>query len=125
MLPRLRKNPLGVPTFLLSGAVISWFSSALGSALQGAESKTGLLILLFVLFLVLIGLTWSILRGSAVARNRIHLTLDGPLGALWETIGAAGRPPEDSARRFALIAIVLTGVVFILIPVALAVAVFR
>ena len=125
MLPTLKKNPLGVPTFLLGGAVISWFSSALGSAIESAKSKIGLLILLGVLFLILIGVTWAVLRGSAVARNRIRMSLDEPLKALWETIGKAGNPPKDSARQFALIAIILTGVLFILVPVGLAVAVFR
>ena len=124
-LPTLKKNPLGVPTFLLGGAVISWVSSALGGAIQGARSKTGLLILMGLLFLVLVGVTWAILRGSAVARNRIHMSLDAPLKALWETIGKAGNPPKDSAREFALIAIILTGVLFILVPVGLAIAVFR
>jgi hypothetical protein len=125
ILPTLKKNPLGVPTFLLGGAAISWISSALGSAIEGAKSKVGLLILLGVLFLFLIGITWAVLRGSAVARNRIRMSLDEPLKALWETIGKAGNPPKDSARQFALIAIILTGVLFILIPVGLAVAVFR
>lgn len=125
MLPTLKKNPLGVPTFLLGGAAISWISSALGSAIEGAKSKVGLLILLGVLFLFLVGITWAVLRGSAVARNRIRMSLDEPLKALWETIGKAGNPPKDSARQFALIAIILTGVLFILLPVGLAVAVFR
>jgi hypothetical protein len=125
MLPTLKKNPLGVPTFLLGGAAISWLSTALGSAIQSAKSKAGLLVLLALLFLLLIGLTWAVLRGSAVARNRIHMSLDEPLKALWETIGKAGKPPKDSARQFALIAIILTGVLFVLIPVGLAVAVFR
>jgi hypothetical protein len=125
MLPTMKKNPLGVPTFLLGGAVISWISSALGGAIESAKSKIGLLILLGLMFVILIGLTWSVLRGSAVARNRIRMSLDEPLKALWETIGKAGNPPKDSARQFALIAIILTGVLFILIPVGLAVAVFR
>ena len=125
MLPTLKKNPLGVPTFLLGGAVISWVSSALGSAIEGAKSKIGLLILLIVLVFLLTGITWAVLRGSAVARSRINMSLDGPLKALWETIGVAGKPPKDSSRQFALIAIILTGVLFILLPVALAVAVFR
>lgn len=125
MLPTLKKNPLGVPTFLLGGAAISWLSSALGSAIEGAKSKIGLLILLVALVLLLTGITWAVLRGSAVARSRINMSLDGPLRALWETIGMAGKPPKDSSRQFALIAIILTGVLFILLPVALAVAVFR
>lgn len=55
VLPTLKKNALGLPTFLLGGAVVSWVSTTLGQA------------------------------------------------ALWETIGAAGKPPKDAARQFALV----------------------
>lgn len=125
MLPTLKKNPLGVPTFLLGGAVVSWLSSTLGRAVEGAKSKWGLIVALMVLFVLFGLLSWVVLRGAAVARHRIMLTLDAPLKALWETIGAAGRPPRDSARQFALIAIIVTGVGFLVIPIALVVAVFR
>jgi hypothetical protein len=124
-LPTLKKNPLGVPTFLLGGAFVSWISSALGSAIEHAKSKTGLLIAVLVLFMLFAGASWAVLRGAAVARNRIKMSLDKPLNALWETIGAAGKPPKDSAKSFALIAIIITGLGFVLIPVAIAVAVFR
>jgi hypothetical protein len=124
-LPTLKKNPLGVPTFLLGGAFVSWISSALGSAIEHAKSKTGLLIAVLLLFILFAGASWAVLRGAAVARNRIKMSLDKPLHALWETIGAAGKPPKDSAKAFALIAIIITGLGFVLIPVAVAVAVFR
>ena len=29
-----------------------------------------------------------------------------PLAALWQTIGRCGKPPEDSARQFAVVALV-------------------
>ena len=59
-------------------------------------------------FVVLFAASWAILRGAAVARRRIRLTLDGPLGALWETIGWCGHPPRETRRgSFALIAIAL------------------
>jgi hypothetical protein len=125
ILPTLKKNPLGVPTFLLGGAVISWVSTALSNAIESAKSKTGLLVALGVLFLLFAALSWAVLRGSAVARHRIRLTLDEPLKALWETVGAAGKPPKDSAKDFALIAVILTGVGFVMIPIAIAVAVLR
>jgi hypothetical protein len=125
VLPTLKKNPLGVPTFLLGGAVVSWLSSTLSSAIEGAKSKTGLLVLLVVTVLVFSAVSWAVLRGAAVARHRIRLTMDQPLKALWEIIGVAGRPPRDSAKQFALIAIGITVLAFVLIPVLIAVAVFR
>ena len=125
VLPTLKKNPLGVPTFLLGGAVISWISSLLSSAVEGAKSKVGLIIVIIALFLLFGLISWSALRGAAVARHRIRISLDEPLKALWETVGAAGKPPKDSSSQFALIAIILSGLALILIPIVLAVAVFR
>ena len=116
VLPTLKKNALGLPTFLLGGAVVSWVSTTLGQAVEGAKSKVGFIVALLVLFVVFGCLSWVVLRGSAVARHRIRLSLDAPLNALWETIGAAGRPPKDAARQFALLAIILTGVGFLVNP---------
>ena len=42
--------------------------------------------------------------------------MDRPLGGLWETIGWCGRPPKDQALLFATIAIVLTLVGGIALP---------
>ena len=123
MMPTLKKNPLGVPTFLLGGAVVSWLSSLVSGALEGAKSKVGLLVAIAVLFVLFGVISWSALRGAAVARHRIRLTLDNPLKALWETVGAAGKPPKDSSASFALIAISLSGLALVLIPVVLVVVV--
>ena len=69
--------------------------------------------------LVILGLAWIMLRGAAVARRRIHLTLDGPLEALWQTIGRCGQPPRDPARVIALIAVILALLPWLLIPLGL------
>jgi hypothetical protein len=125
MMPTLKKNPLGVPTFLLGGAAVSWLGSAMSSALEGTKTKVGLIVATMVMFLIFALLTWSILRGAAVARHRIKLTLDAPLKALWETIGACGKAPKDSARSFALIATILTVVAFVVLPIGIGLAFFR
>ena len=41
-----------------------------------------------VLFLGFGLLSYLLLQGAATARHRAHLLLDGPLRALWETLGA-------------------------------------
>ena len=125
MMPTLKKNPLGVPTFLLGGAALSSLTSALGNAIEGANTKIGLIIASLLLFAVLALITWAVLRGAAVARQRIRLSLDKPLHALWETIGACGKPPRDSAKAFALIATIVTVVSFIVLPLGVGLAFFR
>jgi hypothetical protein len=110
-------NPIGVPTFLLGGAVISGLASGLrvvAQAAVGSRLAAGLAVA--IAFLVLGGLSWMILRGAAVAHHRIRITVQDPLTALWETIGRCGKPPEDDAQQFAIYAIILTVVGWLLIP---------
>jgi hypothetical protein len=110
-------NPIGVPTFLLGGAVISGAASGfrvLSEAVVG--SRLAATIAIAAAFIVLGGLSWMILRGAAVAHHRIRITVQEPLKALWETIGRCGKPPEDDAQQFAVYAILLTVVGWLVIP---------
>jgi len=64
------------------------------------------------------------LRGAAVAHRRAQLVMQRPLAALWETIGHAGAPPQDAGRMYATVAIVLTALVWFVIPAVAAVLFF-
>ena len=119
-----KRNPLAVPTFLLGGAVLS---SLVGSA-QGALDLAGRsLITRLVTTAIVFGLfaliSWSILRGAATARRRIRMTAERPIAALWETIGRCGKPPKDQSRQFATIAVILTALAWLIIPIGIAVSV--
>ncbi len=112
-----KRNPLGLPTFLVGGAAVS----AIGSGLRGLAgsafgSTVGAGIAAGILFVLFGGVAWVILRGAAVARRRIKLTVTRPMVALWETIGRCGNPPKDQARAFALYGIVLTAASWIIVP---------
>lgn len=69
--------------------------------------------LLFALSLLL---STILLAGAGVARRRCRLILQQPLAALWATIGHAGDPPEDGSILFATIAVVLTFLVWVVVP---------
>lgn len=120
LLPGFKRNALGVSAFVLGGAVLStllrWAQVALTAALTGLWSK---ILATVLLGLLIVGLAWVILRGAAVARRRIQLTLDGPVNALWETIGRCGKPPTDPSRTFALIAVILALLPWLLIPIGI------
>jgi hypothetical protein len=117
--PAYRGNPLGLPTFLLGGAILSSVITALQSFLRWAlEGALGIVILTVILTLIFAGLAWSALYAAGVARRRIRLTTDQPMKALWETIGAAGNPPKDASYSFAVYAIVLLVLLWILVPLA-------
>jgi hypothetical protein len=68
------------------------------------------------------GLSWIVLRGSAMASARIRLSVREPLGIVWKDVGYCGRPPRDGARSFAIVAIVLMVGVWIVLPALVALA---
>ena len=112
-----KKTGGGIPTFLVGGAAVSSIAQvAQRGAGAAAGSRVGVIAAGLATVALVAAASWVILRGAAVARRRIRLTMDGPLGALWETIGDAGRPPQDAAGSFAVIAIALTAVGWVIIP---------
>lgn len=115
--PGFKRNALGVPAFLLGGAVFSTLVSLLQRGLTTALASWWTKVLATILLgLVMVGVAWVIMRGAAVARRRIQLTLDAPIGALWRTIGRCGEPPKDPSKMIALVAIVLALLPWLLIP---------
>lgn len=121
--PGFKRNALGVPLFVVGGAIFSTLLSLIQRAIVSALSGTiGRIIATVVIGLIMVGVGWVILRGAAVARRRIHLSLDGPIQALWQTIGRCGDPPQDPSRTFALIAVILALLPWILIPTGLLVS---
>ena len=117
----LKTREIGVPSFVIAGLLIPlgatvWrlmtgftfenWSAAIGLGLAGVA--------------IGVGLSWIVLRGSAMASSRIHVSLREPLNTVWEDIGNCGRPPKDGSRRFAIIAIVLMAGVWIVLPAAIA-----
>jgi hypothetical protein len=122
--PSFKKNPLGLPTFLLTGAVLSsllsWLQSGFGLF---TGSSTATVIASAAVFLVAAFASWVIIRGAATAHRRITLTTDRPMTALYETIGRCGTPPQDAAGAFAIISIVLTLLALLIVPIGLALTV--
>jgi hypothetical protein len=71
-----------------------------------------------VTVLVVVGGSWVVLRGAAMASRRIRLNTRAPLEDLWQTIGYCGTPPHDQSRKFATIAIALTVGAWVVLPAA-------
>ncbi len=122
----MRAKSLGLPSFIVGGALLTSIASALQSVVSLAFShKVGVIALGVAAVGVLLGLSWAALFSAGVARRRIRLATDQPVAALWETIGAAGDPPRDESYNFAAYAIVLLVLAWILIPLAIGLAIFR
>lgn len=118
MAPGFTGGGLGVPALVAGGAAVPLLASA--SQYLGAIDflarpiLIGLFAALFVVFAILGSV---LLRGAAVAHRRCKLIMRQPLAALWETVGHCGDPPEDDSRVFAAVALLLSSVVWILVPV--------
>jgi hypothetical protein len=111
---------LGLPTFLLGGAFLSGIFGAIQSAVKTAvDSRVGVIIVTVVIGLIMASLAWVALYAAAVSRRRIHLAVDQPLKALYETIGACGKPPKDQSYNFAIFAIIFTVLAWVVIPLGI------
>ena len=121
MVEALRARELGVPTFLVAGAIVpvvaaisratGLLHSTLWSTVIGAAGA-----------LVALAASWVILRGTALASRRIRLATAAPSRALWEAIGWCGSPPRDQTRTFVFVAVGLTIGAWIILPVLVAIA---
>ena len=120
-----KKNPIGVPSVLLGGAVFSAaISTVMNTVVAGVGNRWTRIVLALALFALLGAISWIILRGSAVARRRIVLTTEKPFNALYETIGRCGNPPNDQSKLFALIAMIILAASWVFIPLGLIGALF-
>lgn len=116
----MKSNALGLPTFLLGGAVLTSVFSGIQSAARSAlDSRVGIVLLASIVVSILLALSWVALYSAAVARRRIKLCTEQATNALWETIGAAGNPPRDESMNFAAYAIVLLVLSWVVIPLAI------
>jgi hypothetical protein len=124
--PGLKGKALGLPTFVLGGAFLSSILGFLGNVAKTVSAAKGLLIAAAILMALLFaGLSWVMIYSAAVARRRSKLTLDQPLNALYETIGACGNPPRDDSFTFATLALVFTGLAFVVVPIGIGIAILR
>ncbi|HEX3290053.1 MAG TPA: hypothetical protein VHR46_01570 [Gaiella sp.] len=119
----MKSREIGVPSFVLAGVLIPVTATLwrLGSGFTFASWWVATLVGLLGVAIG-VGISWIVLRGTALASNRIRLSVREPLRAVWEDIGNCGVPPKDGCRTFAILAIVLTVGVWIVLPTLVALA---
>jgi hypothetical protein len=115
----LSKRSSGLPAFLVGGAALSAVSSG---AQEITRSTLVLLVVAAVTAAFAIAAFWCVITAAAIARRRTRITLDAPLRALYETLGAAGDPPRDRSRDFVVYAVLLLALAWVVVPLALALA---
>jgi hypothetical protein len=119
-----RRREVGLPPFVIGGVLVP-VVLALVRLIQGLDlgSWWAATVTFAVGGLLVWLISTVILRGAAMASRRIRLATRGPLTALWTVIGGCGNPPRDQSRKFAIIAIVLTTLAWVVVPAAIAIAV--
>jgi hypothetical protein len=116
---------IGIPTFLVGGAFASSLTGLLSNiGNTGGSNKIVLVVIAIVLYALLVALAYGVIRGAAIGRRRIKMALDQPLKHLWEVVGAAGDPPKDQARMFALMSLVVMALAAVAVPVIAAIVFF-
>ncbi len=116
--PGFSGGGIGAPAVVAGGAALPVLASV--SQYLGAVDFLArpVLIGLFIGLFVLFGLLSSILLAAAgVAHRRANLIMRSPLAALWETVGHCGHPPEDNSRSLAVIAVLLSALLWVVVPV--------
>lgn len=121
-----RGQTIGVPTFLLGGAIIPVVAS-LGNLVGGVSGAGGwpFAVAVVVGLLVAAFVSWTVLRGSALAHRRIQIATRVPLERLWQTVGSCGKPPRDDGSTLAMLAIVVTVGAWLVFPLLILLAFVR
>ena len=119
----MKSREIGVPSFVLAGILIP-VTATLWRLASGFTFASWWVATLVGLIGVAIGvgLSWIVLRGTALASSRIQLSVREPLRAVWQDVGHCGVPPKDGCRTFAVVAIVLMAGVWIVLPTLVALA---
>lgn len=122
LVPTFNTNPLGVPTFIFGGAVLSWLLGSLQVLIAGLNTWYWQAVAALLVSIVAATASWIVVRGAATARHRISLTTEKPIKALYETIGRCGEPSRDDSIVFIVVALVLGVLAAIALPLGLAIA---
>lgn len=117
--PTFNTNPLGVPTFIFGGAVLSWLLGSLQVLITRLDTWYWQVLASVLVSLAAASASWIVVRGAATARQRIKLTTDAPVRALYETIGRCGDPPQDDSVVFIVVALILGVLAAIALPIGL------
>lgn len=118
------RREVGLPSFVIGGILLPVVLTLIRLA-RGIDLSSwwALVVVAVVGGAIVLLISTVVLRGAAIASRRIRLATRAPLEALWQAIGWCGHPPRDQSRKFAIIAIVLTALAWVVFPALVAIGV--
>jgi hypothetical protein len=117
------RRSIGLPTFVIGGVLVPVTLSVLNISSKIAVGSWPAAVAAGVVSaLIVVAISWVLLRGAAMASRRIRLAAERPIEAVWRAVGNCGKPPEDQSRRIATVGIVLSIAAWIVIPVIVGIA---
>ena len=117
-----KRREIGLPSFVIGGVLVPLLLT-LFRLIQGLSLDTwwASTIVALVGALIVFLIATVVLRGAAMASRRIRLATRAPLQTLWDVIGSAGKPPRDQSKKFAVVAIVVTTLMWFVVPAVIAI----
>jgi hypothetical protein len=116
------RRSIGLPTFVIGGVLVPIGLSIVNLSSRIAVKSWPAAVVAGVVSVIVVGIAWVMLRGAAMASRRIRLAAEQPIEAVWRAVGSCGNPPEDQSRKVATVGIVLSVAAWIVIPVAVGLA---
>jgi hypothetical protein len=113
----MQGRELGIPSFVFAGVLIPVVLTIARIASGFSAHEWWVALVIGVAGVAIgVGLSWVMLRGTAMASRRIRLATHERMNALWHSIGWCGEPPKDQSRMLAVLGIVLMVGVWIVLP---------
>jgi hypothetical protein len=113
----MQGRELGIPSFVFAGVLVPVVLTIARVASGFSSHDWWVALVIGVVGVAIgVGLSWVMLRGTAMASRRIRLATHERMNALWRSIGWCGEPPKDQSRMLATLGIVLMVGVWIVLP---------
>lgn len=117
---RYRGDRVGIPLLIFGGRLFAALATGLGEVFAAVATRDLLLVIFAVAMLaILAAVGTGIVQSAGIAKRRIAMTVERPLATLYEVVGNAGIPPRDNAWAFALGAVAVLILLWLIIPGAI------
>lgn len=117
----MQGRELGVPSFVFAGVLIPVVVTIARLASGFSFDRWWVALIVGLVSVAIgVGMSWILLRGTAMASRRIRHGAQERMNALWRSIGWCRELPKDQSRNLAIVGITLMVGVWIVLPALVA-----